>query len=106
MRGAERKKVPMVVIPEAEDDAFGKFSEARWRYPPMSEPALEWWKHVKVKYDMVIPEFGAKIRGMINRVPRLTWEGAHNRRYSWELKHWSSLNAYAHKNEKKTSIDV
>ena len=55
---------------------------------------------------MVTGEFGAKLRGMVNRVPKETWEGAHIRARSWELKHWSSQNAYSHKQDKSMSIDV
>ena len=105
VKSAARNKVPLVVIPEAEDDAMTKFSGGRWPYPPVSDP-VEWWKYLPVRWKVVIAEFGSKTRGMINRVPKETWIGAHDRGRCWELKHWSSTNTHSYKNEKTTSFEV
>ena len=70
--------LPMLSFSAGDDDCYVMFNEARWMHFPISEPSV-WWKFLPLKWKVTTPEFGAKRRGMVNRIPKETWEGAHNR---------------------------
>ena len=97
--------IAVKLIAAGRDDASVFFCDGRWLHHPTSDPGV-WWANIPVEWPVVTGQFGDKLRGMVNRVPKETWEGAHSRARSWELKHWSSQNAYCHKQDKATSIDV
>lgn len=99
--GAEGDFVPppLVKLEAAEDNAVDKLCPARFElYPIVSDPET-YWSKLKAKYEVIQPEFGAEIRGMLHRVPKQTWVGAHDRRRATQLMHWSSLNYHSFKQD-------
>ena len=76
MTGA-KNVVARVFVEASEDDSFSVFSDGRWTHAPTSDPKV-WWPKIPLSWP-VTAEFGSKVLGMVNRVPKLTWEGAHNR---------------------------
>ena len=91
---------PLVKLPATEDNANDKLCDARFTLYPIISDLQAAWSRLPAKFDMIQPEFGAEARGMQHRVPKHTWVSAHDRRRATELKHWSSLNYFAHKQEK------
>ena len=99
--GGEGNEVPppLVKLEAGEDNAMDKLCLARFElYPVVAEPLVYWGK-LKAKYDVILPEFGSEIRGMLHKVPKKTWASAHDRRRATELKHWCSLNYHNFKQE-------
>ena len=84
--------IPVELIKGGSDDATSVFTPGRWRRFPISE-IKKWWPKIPLEWGVVVPEFGVDERGMANRIPRETWEGAHDRTRWWELRHWGSINA-------------
>ena len=82
--GKEKVKIPLTKFEACEDDSFSVFAPPRWTHFPRSEP-IEWWKFLPLKWPVVTQEFGSKLRGMVNRVSKETWIGAHDRCRAWEL---------------------
>ena len=91
----EQLPPPLVKLEADEDNSVDKLCAARWGlYPVIADPETFWGK-LQPKYAVIQPEFGAKVRGVQNRVPRSTWIAAHDRRRSTEMKHWSSINYHS-----------
>ena len=90
---------PVVKLAESEDNAVDKLCAARFELYPITADLVEFWGREKAKYEVIQPEFGARVRGVLNRVPKLTWEAAHDRRRATELKHWSSQNYHLFKQD-------
>ena len=88
--------IPIELIKGGSDDATSVFTPGRWRRFPISE-IKKWWCKIPLEWGIVVPEFGVDERGMANRIPLETWEGAHDRTRWWELRHWGSINAQVRK---------
>ena len=91
---------PLVQLAASQDNADDILCEARFTLYPIVADLETFWGKFPAKYDDIQPEFGAKVRGMQNRIPKQTWVAAHNRRRATELKHWSDLNYHTFKQEK------
>ena len=99
--GGEKEQMPppLVTMEASENNSMDKLCAARFKLYPIVAELETFWENVQPKYVSIQPEFGAKVRGMLNRVPRQTWVAAHDRRRATELKHWSSLNYHSFKQE-------
>ena len=78
LQGATGNKIPLTSFPAEDDDSYSTFCLARWAHYPVSDPP-EWWKLLPLRWKVVTAEFGSKLRGMSNRIPKTTWIGAHDR---------------------------
>ena len=67
------------------DDATSTFTPGRWLRMPISDPA-KWWHELPIRWDEIMPEWGAKERGAKNRLAQETWYGLHDRERHWLLK--------------------
>ena len=67
------------------DDATNIFTPGRWLRMPISDPSI-WWHELPIKWDEIMPEWGAKERGAKNRLAQETWYGLHDRERHWLLK--------------------
>ena len=106
MGGDENQQPPPTVKLEAtEDDCVTKICDARVKLYPIVADLDVFWGQLPVKHEVIQPEFGAKVRGIQNRVPVYTWGAAHDRRRATELKHWSSLNVHTFKQE-QVNIEI
>ena len=106
MGGDENQQPPSTVKLEAtEDDCVTKICDARVKLYPIVADLDVFWGQLPVKHEVIQPEFGAKVRGIQNRVPVYTWGAAHDRRRATELKHWSSLNVHTFKQE-QVNIEI
>ena len=100
MGGDEDQQPPALVKLEAtEDNCKDKICDARLMLYPIVADLDEVWGRIPAKHESMQPEFGAKARGVVKRVPIQTWYAAHDRRRATELKHWSSLNVHNFKQE-------
>ena len=90
---------PLVKLGATEDNCMDKICDARLLLYPIVGDQADYWGRLPPKYDVIQPEFGAKLRGVQNRVPRATWVAAHDRRRATELKHWSAQNIHAYKQD-------
>ena len=95
----EASPPPLVNLPAAVDNSVDKLCDARFSLYPIVSDMAGCWGRLPQKLEPIQPEFGAKLRGMLTRVPRDTWDSAHDRRRATELKHWSSLNYHAFKQD-------
>ena len=97
--------IPVEFIEAGEDDATEVFCPGRFRRMPISL-MKKWWEKLPLEWKPIVPEYGAEERGMLNRVPRETWEGAHDRTRWWEIRHWCSFNANNYTKEKDTKVKL
>ena len=97
--------IPIEFVDGGEDDSTNLFCPGRWRRFPVG-PIRKWWKFVPLQWSVIVPEFGYEERGMNNRIPRETWEGAHDRTRWWELKFWGSVNANNYMRERDTKVKL
>ena len=70
--------IPLQMVPAGQDDSRAFFCDGRWLHYPTSDPEV-WWARIPVAWPVITSEFGSKLRGMVNRVPKKTRIGAHNR---------------------------
>ena len=65
-----RAFIPPITIRGQEHDYMLVFCDGAWLHFPISEPD-KWWRFVPIAWESVTVEFGAKERGIVNRVPKV-----------------------------------
>ena len=96
---ANENVLPLVTGGAWKDNCVDILCDPRFLHPMVSKLKVI-WKRLPVKWDIVLKEWGAEERGMINRIPPGTWESCHDRRIALELKHFMDVNYHVDKQEK------
>ena len=97
--------IPSEYVLGGDDDCAAIFCDGRWKRFPVSEIKV-WWGRIPLEWKTIMPEYGHEERGMDNRIPRATWEGAHDRTRWWELKFWASCNASNYTKQADTKVKL
>ena len=102
---ANHNVLPLVTGSSWQDNSNDILCAQRFLHPMVCKLSVA-WADLPVKWDIVMKEWGAEERGMINRIPPGTCESGHDRRIALELKHFMDINFHVDKQEKASVARV